>query len=229
MSLLHFDPRLLNTPSIAAAQIFREVERMSELANRTFLGAMQCFAQWDDHLAEEIVANEEVIDYLNQEITTCLVEVKATELTEQDGRMIGSLFHVVNDLERIGDHSTNIMECAQYRSQEKVKFSQKAEQELADLSQRVEQMMAQALHIFSRQLNDPDVLARVETAEETVDTLTNALRAHHVERLKNKKCSAKNGMVYLDMLTNLERIADHADNIATSVDKVTVMNGWIVS
>ena len=225
-TLRYFDRRLLSTPTIAADQILKEAQRMGEIAGQSFRQAMGCFAGWDEEAALQVNRNEEVIDYLNQEITTCLVEVKGLDLGEQDGRMIGSLFHVVNDFERIGDHATNILECAALRSRQKVKFTQKAEQELEDLGRRVEQMLDQSMYIFARQMDDPDVLRRVEAAEEAVDAMTQALRSHHVERLKNKKCSAKNGMLYLDMLMNLERIADHANNIAGSVDKVTPMGAW---
>jgi len=134
---------------------------------------------------------------------------------------------VVNDLERIGDHSVNILEAAQRRVEEKVKFSAKAEQELNDLFARVHHMVDQAMLIFADQITDPDILAGIENEEQAVDDLTNALREHHVERLKNRKCSARNGMIYLDMLTNLERIADHATNIAGSVDKPHRASIWI--
>ena len=170
---------------------------------------------------------EEVLDYLNQEVTDALVEVKSLDLDDRDQHLVGSLFHVINDLERIGDHSINILEATQHRKEEKIKFSAKAEQELDDMHARVAHMVDQSLRIFNQQLSDPDILAGVENEEQAVDDLTAALREHHVDRLKNRKCSARNGMLYLDMLTNLERIADHANNIAGSVDKPREASAWI--
>lgn len=227
MRLSHFDSRLLATPPIAVSQLFKEVNRMGELSIRNFKTSMRCFLDGDLVGARQVNDTEDVLDYLNQEITTYLVEVKALDLDDHDLHLAGSLFHVINDLERIGDHSVNILEIAQKRAEEKVKFSAKAEQELADMYLRVVHMVDQSLHIFSNQLTDPDILAGIENEEQAVDDLTAALRDHHVERLKNRKCSARNGMLYLDMLTNLERIADHANNIAGSVDKPHGASIWI--
>ena len=223
----HFDPRLLATPPIAVSQLFKEVERMGELANRNFKMAMRCFLDADISAERQVEDTEEVLDYLNQEITTYLVEIKALDLGERDVHLVGSLFHVINDLERVGDHSINILEAAQKRVEDKIKFSSKAEQELADMNGRVSHMLDQALNVFNHQLTDEDILASIENEEQAVDDWTAALRDHHVERLKNRKCSARNGMLYLDMLTNLERIADHANNIASSVDVRTGTSVWI--
>ena len=227
MHLSHFDSRLLATPPIAVSQLFKEVNRMGDLANRNFKAAMRCFLDADLTAARQVNDAEDVLDYLNQEITTYLVEIKSLDLNDRDQHLAGSLFHVINDLERIGDHSINILEIAQKRMDDKVKFTAKAEQELSDMYLRVAHMVDQSLHIFSDQLTDPDILAGVENEEQAVDDLTAALRDRHVERLKNHKCSARNGMLYLDMITNLERIADHANNIASSVDKPHGASVWI--
>ena len=219
MKLKYFDERLLNTPAIAAQQLFKEVQRMGDIAMNNYAGAVALFHDWDPERAEEIRRNEEVLDFLNHEITACLVEVKGLDLNDEDTRLIGSLFHVVNDIERVGDHSMNMMEAAETKFSEEVRFSGKAFAELEDLAERVSRQLEAGMDLFRRQRDDPHALKTVEDAEEEIDNLTEALREHHVERLKNRKCSAKNGMLYLDLLTNLERIGDHAENIATSVDK----------
>ncbi len=162
-----------------------------------------------------------MLDYLNREITDSLVEVKGLDLSEKDTKLVGSLFHVVNDMERIGDHSQNIMESAQLKNQDEVKFSPKAVQELESLSNLVRAQMQRSLDMFKAQVTDDTLLGEVEGVEDEIDTTTEALRSHHMDRLKNHKCSAKNGMIYLDMLTNLERIGDHAENIATSAKSAT--------
>ena len=167
-----------------------------------------------------------MLDFLNKEITSCLVEVKGLDLNEEDTRLVGSLFHVVNDLERVGDHSMNILEAAQLKQREEVKFSPKAVGELDGLSVMVKEQLDVAMRMFRAQNDDSETIQAVEDNEEAIDNLTEALRQHHVERLKNKKCSARNGMIYLDMLTNLERIGDHAENIATSVDKHAEVPKW---
>jgi len=141
--------------------------------------------------------------------------------------MVGTLFHVVNDWERVGDHAVNVLDAARIRKTEEIKFSGKAVAEIEKLSGMVMSQLNTAMELFQTQSSDPEAFRAVEDAEEQIDDLTEALRVHHVERLKNKKCSAKNGMLYLDILTNLERIGDHAENIATSTERlVPVANKW---
>ena len=219
MKLMYFDNRLLKTPPFAVAQLFKEVQRMGDIAMENFLSAVECFRQWDEEKAEAIEKNEDTLDYLNQAITASLVDVKGLDLNDKDTRLVGSLFHVVNDFERVGDHSLNIMEAAQLRNKDEVKFSMKAIAELDNLSSMVSEQLNTAMRLFRKQIDDPEEISLVEQSEEAIDDMTEALRTHHVERLKNRKCSAKNGMIYLDILTNLERIGDHAENIATSAVK----------
>ena len=219
MRLEHFDQRMLNAPAVAAEQLFNEAKRMGGIAKANFVRAIECFDEWDDDKAAEVLRNEEVLDFLNHEITTYLVEVKGLDLNAQDTLLVGSLFHVINDMERVGDHSQNILEAAQLRHNEEIKFSEKAVRELDDLSAMVSAQLDRAMEIFSKQDNRGVALSQVETTEQEIDDITEALRQHHVDRLKQHKCSAKNGMIYLDILTNLERIGDHAENIASSVEK----------
>jgi len=168
---------------------------------------------------DEFENREDVIDFLNDEITQNLIEVEGLSLTQSDVHLVGSLFHVVNDLERIGDHSMNIIEIGQKRKTEKIIFSSKAEHEIEELSGLVTDMLNKSMHIVSKQITDTDIIGEVISLETQVDAMSEALADHHVERVKNKKCTPKNGMLYLDMLNNLERIADHADNLASSVDR----------
>lgn len=223
MRLVHFDARFLKTPPIAVEQLFNEVQRMGNIALSNLDSAISCFTQWDEEKAKESARNEDVLDFLNREITTALVDVKGLDLSEKDTKLVGSLFHVVNDMERIGDHSQNILESAEMKKNDDVKFSPKAAQELDELSTLVRGQVARALELFRTQCSDIPVLTQVEGTEESIDNMTEALRGHHMDRLKNHKCSAKNGMIYLDLLTNLERIADHAENIATSTTRATGM------
>ena len=225
MRLKFFDTRLLNTPPIAAAQLFKEVQRMGEIALSNLQGAMACFDHWDDERAGEIARNEEVLDYLNSEITSCLVEVRGLDLNEKDAHMVGTLFHVVNDWERVGDHAVNVLDAARLRHNEEIKFSPKAVAELENLFGKVQDQLNTAVALFLAQSSDPAAFRAVEAVEQEIDDLTDALRDHHLDRIKNKKCSAKNGMLYMDILTNLERIGDHAENIATSTKQLVPVGG----
>lgn len=217
MRLRFFDPRLLKTPPIAVAQLKKETDRMGEIALGNYNNAFACFETWNGDAARAVQQTEDVIDFLNKEIAERLTEVNGLDLSEEDSRLVGHLFHVINDLERVGDHAENILDAAEIKEREGVKFAPKVLGELQDMHRRVGSQLEVALRLFGSQRPDPETLRRVEAEEESIDLLTETLRDHHVERLKNKKCSPKNGMIYLDMLTNLERIADHAENIATAV------------
>ena len=218
MRLEYFDARLFSTPPVAVQQLFREVQRMADIVAVNYRFAMQYYFAPKDLAVDEFDNREQVIDYLNAEITQNLIELKGLNLRADDIRLVGSLFHVVNDLERIGDHSMNIVEIGSARKKEKLRFSGKAEREIEELSGIVTSMLDKSIHIVKRQITDVEIIGEVIELESQVDKLCEALADHHVDRVKNKKCTPRNGMLYLDMLNNLERIADHADNLASSVE-----------
>ena len=218
MRLEYFDARLFSTPPVAVQQLFREVQRMADIVAVNYRFAMQYYFAPKDLAVDEFDNREQVIDYLNAEITQNLIELKGLNLRADDIRLVGSLFHVVNDLERIGDHSMNIVEIGSARKKEKLRFSGKAEREIEELSGIVTSMLDKSIHIVKRQITDVEIVGEVIELESQVDKLCEALADHHVDRVKNKKCTPRNGMLYLDMLNNLERIADHADNLASSVE-----------
>lgn len=221
MRLEYFDTRLFSTPPVAVQQLFHEVQRMADIVITNYQFAMQYFFAPKDLSLDEFKNREEVIDYLNAEITQELINVKALALNQLDMHLVGSLFHVVNDLERIGDHSMNIVEIGSVRKKEKIKFSAKAEHEIEQLSGSVTTMLEKSIHIVKKQITDVEIVGEVFELESQVDSFSEELADHHVERVKNKKCTPRNGMLYLDMLNNLERIADHADNLAASVDRTS--------
>ena len=219
MRLKHFDTRLFSTPPVAVQQLFKEVHRMADIVTDNFRFAMDYFFNPEGKELADFEHHEEVIDFLNAEITQHLIEVKGLHLSTEDNHLAGSLFHVVNDLERIGDHCENIIDIANSRSKEKTGFSPKAVGEIQQLADMVMTMLVKSISIVKAQITDMGVIGEVIELESKVDDLSEQLAAHHVDRVKNKKCTPKNGMLYLDMMNNLERIADHADNLAGSVEK----------
>ncbi len=217
MRLKYFDDRLLTTPPIAVAQLLRETERMGDIARANLTAAMGCFREYDEEAAATVAINENVLDYLNREIADRLTKVKGLDLSEKDTKLVGALFHVISDMERVGDHAMNILENAKNKSDNGIRFSEKVLGELIDMYAEVDAQLGRALDIFRSQSVTAEQHDEVERIEQDIDDKTERLRAHHVERVKNRKCSARNGMLYLDMLTNLERIGDHAENIASFV------------
>lgn len=228
MRLTYFDTRLFSTPPVAVQQLFREVLRMADIVTANYQFAMRYFFSPGDMVLDEFENREEVIDFLNAEITQNLIDLKGLSLGQQDIHLSGSLFHVVNDLERVGDHSMNIVEIGTARKKEKIKFSGKAEHEIEELSAIVTSMLEKSIRIVREQITDVETIGEVFELESKVDELSEQLADHHVERVKNKKCTPRNGMLYLDMLNNLERIADHADNLASSVDNAGQPDGKLL-
>lgn len=216
------DDRILTTPPIAVAQVIKEVDRMGSLARKNFSLAMKCFFMKNDKdtalLMKEVASNEKVINLLNREITNYLVKIYSLELNDHDYKTIGRLFHTVSDIERIGDHAENIIEYAQQRFDEKLPFSDIAFAELQEMTVRVEGIIDQAIAMFHTDNHDPEVFSMVMEAEQGIDERTRELRNKHVDRLTQGDCNAVSGMIFIDLLTNMERAADHAVNIAQAVN-----------
>ena len=213
MRLHYLDERILGTPSIAVAQVLKEVERMAQIARQNFALSMQTFFKPSSTVNQQIKQNEQVLNYLNHNITGYLVKIHALDLLESDSRRVGSLFHVVNDLERVGDHAENILEYSQNLGGGEPPFSADAITEMQDMQDRVLKIVDESIAFFLSNHPDPALSAAIVEQEEEIDDLVVALREHHVERLGRMECSPETGMVYVDILTDLERVSDHATNI----------------
>jgi phosphate:Na+ symporter len=219
MRLTFFDDRLFSTPPIAAQQLFREVIRMSELVKANYTFAMDYFFSQKEEKLDEFDNRENVIDFLNSEVTAKLIELRGMTLSSRDVHLMGSLFHVVNDLERIGDHAVNITEIATARRKSKKEFTHKAIHELETLQSIVNSALDQAIDIVKRQILDPAVIQKVTDLESQIDAMCDEMTNRHMDRVKARKCAPTNGILFLDLLNNMERIGDHAENLAISVDE----------
>ena len=213
MRLHYLDERILGTPSIAVVQVQKEVERMAQIARNNFALSMQTFFKPNPAQNQQIKQNEQVINYLNHNITGYLVKIHALDLLESDSRLVGTLFHVVNDLERVGDHAENILEYSQTLGGGEPPFSADAMLEMQDMRGRVLKIVDESIAFFLSNRPDPELSQAIVAEEEEIDDLVVALREHHVERLSRMECSPETGMVYVDILTDLERVSDHATNI----------------
>ena len=211
---LHFlDERILNTPPIAVAQVVKEVQRMADIARGNFQLSMNTFFQPNKETEKQIKQNEMVINYLNHNITAYLVKIHALDLLESDSRLVGSLVHVVNDLERIGDHAENILEYSQRFEGSPPPFSAEAEAEMRDMNERVLRIIDESVAFFMARQPNKNASDSIILQEEEIDDLVVELRYHHVERLNRLECTPDIGMIFIDILTDLERVSDHATNI----------------
>ena len=158
------------------------------------------------------------INYLNHEITLYLVKINALDLAESDSKMIGSLFHVVNDLERIGDHAENLLEAALQNKNNTVAISKAAIDELNIMFNDVVTVFTLAMDQFDKGKYDANVVQEINRIEANVDKMADEFQINHVERLNQLKCSPESGMVFAKAVSNLERVSDHATNIADALD-----------
>lgn len=216
-SLAYLDARILSTPPVAVAQLFKEVDRMGQLAKETLGMAMDALITQDNTKVDQIYENENTINFLNRGIAEYLVKINGLDLEDYDRQALGSMYHVISDMERIGDHSENLCELAQTLKKSKQKFSPWAVEQATEMRNRVEAMLEEALQMFASRETQPHMAADINRREEIIDDATQELKDLHIERLNQGKCSVVAGTVFMDMLTNLERIADHCTNIAYSM------------
>ena len=188
---------------------------MAGLARENLVASMEALADKNLDKVKEINAREKIIDYLSSEITDYLVEVNRYELPLADSRRIGALFHVVIDLERIGDHAINILENAEKRSQLNEKFTGAGKEELTTMYTEVLQLFDKSMEMFVT--NKKDNIDEIIDMENDVDQMQIDYQNQQVKRLSKGVCGVEIGRIFTDMVIGLERIADHSTNIAYSI------------
>lgn len=211
----HFlDDRLLTTPPIAAGNVKKEIVRMSEFARDNINYSMEMLLDGANH-SETIKYNEDVINHLNKNLASYLTKLMSAELTHEDERKVGSYYHVISDVERVGDYAENIMEYVDRLNADGLSISEDGKKELRELQTAVNELYDYAITAFDdRNVN---LLIDVEEVEDKIDQICATLENKHIERLKKGNCSAQAGSVYLQTVSNLERVADHITNIAMSI------------
>lgn len=203
------------SPTTAVFDATREMERMGHMAITNLERAMNALITLDEQDINEVYAVEKQVDYLNHEITNYLVKINQMTLPTDDAQSIGGLFHVVNDIERIGDHAENIADAARSRIERQVDFSDQAKRELSGMLDMVIKITTYALDMFSH--NNQEHMQEILELEDKVDEAERQLQESHIQRLTKGECSASSGMMFSDIISGLERVSDHATNIAFSL------------
>lgn len=209
------DIRFLSTPAIALGCARDAVVEMSELALENYRQASVLIYDYDQKKRDLIDEREALIDRLEVRINQYLLRMDSRELSNTETRMINELLRSVGDMERIGDYTINIAEKAGDLSDYTLSFSEKAKRELTLILNAVSEII-EITDICYKQ-KDAQLANRVEPLEQTIDLLTQLLRDRHIARLQSEICSAETGAVYLELLINLERIADHCSNLALTI------------
>ena len=163
----------------------------------------------------EVQKEEELVDRYEDKLGTYLVQITRLELTKQQNIMVGKYLHSITDFERMSDHALNIAECAQEMHDKKLNFSKSATHELSVLRSAVSEIVALAVKAFVE--DDLSVAYRIEPLEEKIDSLCDEMKLHHINRISDGTCTLQLGFVFNDLLTNLERMADHCSNIGVAM------------
>ena len=208
------DDRLLNTPPFAVMQVSKEVARMAKLARDNFETSAHALINRSNKDLDKVMENEEIINYLNHHITSYLVKLNALDITDSDSDYIARVFHAINDIERVGDHAINLAEAAQHNIGEGLKFSDPAREELNQLCGSVVTLLERSMAAFDNQSLSDNEAKELSDLEEHIDDLTLECQDSHIFRLNRKECNTKAGMLYLNTITDFERVGDHAINIA---------------
>lgn len=205
----------MTTATTAVIDAIHELQHMGEVAMDNLRLSVEALAEKDEAKIEEVYRQEAYIDYMNKEITNYLVKVNEMDLPTADSKILGGLFHVVNDIERIGDHAENFADSAKERLEKNINFSDKAVKQLREMTDMVLQELEYALDMFSKR--SPEHMKEIVELEDAVDAFEKKLQRSHVKRLSKEKCTPEAGMLYSDALSGLERAADHATNIAFAI------------
>ncbi len=213
--LQHLDERILETPSFAVGNAIKEVVRMGNMSVQNTKAAMEALYNKDSDKVQEVFDREKIINQLQHGINHYLVKLSNLSISEQEHGTITGLFHTVSDIERVGDHAENIAELAQLLIRETQEFSDTAMQELREITDVSIKCFEMSLQAY--EFDDKTIAKKALPLEQRVDKMEEILRSRHIKRLAENKCSSTAGVIFLDVISNLERISDHASNIAMTI------------
>ena len=213
--LQYIGNKVVFNPATAVVEVTNEIERMAKLSIDNLNRAMNSLVTLDDEEIKKVWEVEKNINFLNKTITDYLVKLTQSTIPIEDLQNIGALFHVVNDIERIGDHATNIAETAQGRKEKNIDFSKEAYNELAEMMEAINLNLQYAVEMFVSKSDEH--MEQVRDTEEKIDLMERKFQQTHISRLTKNECTAEAGMYYSDLLSGLERVGDHATNIAFAI------------
>ena len=203
------------TASTAMINGIHEIEHMAMVAKENLARGMEALCEKNEEKIKAIYKQEGYINYLNKKITDYLVTINELDLPHTDAQMIGGLFHVVNDIERIGDHAENLADSARQCIENRVNFSEKALKQLQEMMDMVIQALDYSIEMFVQK--NPQHLQEILTLEDAIDEREKKLQKSHVKRLTKGRCTPEAGTIFSDTVSGLERVGDHATNIAFAI------------
>lgn len=211
----YLEKHLLNTPPIAIEAATKETIRTLGLTQRMINSAMEGLLKNESRLLSKISKSEEAVDSLREAITHYLVELMQQELSQNESTKIPALIHAINDVERIGDHAENLKILVEQKIDNKILFSSTAMEELKKIDTETNQMIL--FCVKALESNSKDEAKLVFKQETIINSMRDKIKDNHVQRLKQGQCEVLSGIVFLDMISNYEKIGDHLTNVAQKV------------
>ncbi len=210
--LFYIGKTAMFSPTTAVIEAVMELEHMGALAYENLNRGLHALIELDQAKIDKVYAVEKQINFMNHAITDYLVKIGQMTLPIDDSRSIGALFHVVNDIERIGDHAENLADSARNRIAENIAFSGAGLEELKAISEKVNTILEYSIDMFAH--NARNHMQDIIDLENEIDEMERQFQKNHVERLTKNECTAASGMLFSDAISGFERVADHATNIA---------------
>ena len=212
VTLKHLDERIFESPAFAVETASLEVVHMGQITMKNVKRALDAILTGNLEEIQDVYKTEKTIDNMEKMLTEYLIKVDNLSLTERQKRVVNNLFYSVSDIERIGDHAENLAEQAEYMAEHGLDFTDTGMEDLKSISSSVVKAFQHA--IDARQTGNMDSVRKVSQYEDDVDNQEEELREKHIERLSAGECAPSAGVVFLDIISNLERVSDHAYNLA---------------
>ena len=213
--LTFIDERFLEAPAIAVGNVKKEIVKMASIARENINLSMQMLFNEKEDQSKLLRDNEDAINFLTKSIATYLTVLSGKGLSVQDEKKVGSYYHVISDIERVGDYAENIMEYAFRLRKEEMSLSEEATSELKEVNVTINELFDVSIKAFDER--ERSYLGKVDELEERIDKYAVELEDKHLDRLKRGVCSPQVGSVYLQTVSNLERVGDHITNVAFSI------------
>ena len=217
MAVEFIDNRILTTPPMAVLQCEKEVARLTRLVQKNYNRSMIAFFDRDKDSIEKVLEREKVIDFLSKSITDYIVTINGLDIEDHDRQVVAAMYSAIQDLERIGDHAENIVEYTRTIIDDELFFSDLALSEMRDISDRCRTLMELSFSMFNAQGASPEVVERIIQVEDSVDECKDKYKMAHIARMNAGECNAESGTMFLNMLIDIERVGDHAINVAFAI------------
>ena len=212
------DKRLIATPPLAVSQCREKTVDMAQGAKDALHETLRAMFDYSDKAVLSVEGKEQLLDEMEDQLSTFLLELSAVSLTDEDSRTVTELLHTISDFERISDHAINMIQIAQEMERNSQSFSDSAKDDFSTLFAALTEISGLTVKAFTE--NNTELAMNVEPLEEVIDDLTAEIRDKHIDRLRKGECSPELGVYLSDLLINCERVSDHCSNIAVSIIQI---------